>query len=253
MVTDTLGQAEARIGELEGEGFNATGGIRMQAVHDNNVNDLKSQIIILQNKLMEKARMDALDDPEDETTKEVILQDIIIKGYASANNRLIDENKLLKENLNTLHNNGLEDQKKHNQTLSKLTRFTPLPPDDMKETISRLQAELLRKDEFYRQKQETQYEENLQSISALKNEINGLKGDNGAQVDKLQGMLRDNGEYILRREGELLGEIEGLKGRVQGGLERETDYFEKMRVMEGRVGVGVGVGVGGGGEGEVRR
>jgi hypothetical protein len=30
-------------------------------------------------------------------------------------------------------------------------------------------------------------------------------------------MLRDNGEYILKREGELLGEIEELKGKVSGG------------------------------------
>lgn len=184
MVTNTLGQAEARIGELEGEGFNATGGIRMQAIHENNINDLKSQIIILQNKLMEKARMAALDDPSDETTKEVMLQDIIIKGYASANNRLISENKLLKENLNTLSQTKLDAQKIHNQTLSKLS-LTPIPLEDMKETITRLQAELLRKDEFYRQKHQTQYEENLQSIS-----------DKVAQVDKLQGMLRDNGEYI---------------------------------------------------------
>jgi hypothetical protein len=217
MVNDTLGQAEARIGELEGEGFNATGGIRMQAVHENNINDLKSQIIILQNKLMEKARMDALDDPSDETTKEVMLQDIIIKGYASANNRLIDENKLLKQNLNKLNDKGLEDHKKFNQTYIKLTRFTPVPEEDMKETISRLQHELLRKDDFYRKKEETIFTENLQLISGLKLEILGLNGDAGLQVEKLQVMLRDNGEYILRRESELLGEIEGLKGRVQGG------------------------------------
>ena len=182
MVTGTLGQAEARIGELEGEGFNQTGGIRMQAVHENNVNDLKSQIIILQNKLMEKARMDGLDDPEDETTKEVMLQDIIIKGYASANNRLIDENKLLKENLNKLNDHNIEDQKKFNQTYAKLTHWTPLPEDDMKATITRLQDELLRKDDFYRKKESKKSQENLDQISGLKNEINSLKGDAGAQV-----------------------------------------------------------------------
>ena len=154
MLQRTLDSAEEKINELEGNVKDGTGNLRMHAYHEHNVNDLKSQIAMLSNKLYQKDRMKKLDDEDDDNNKEIILMDIMIKGYAKENEKLIDENKHLKESINKLNEKAADDKKEFNQTYAKMTHGSWMnnPETELKDNVKRLKDDLYRKDDYFKQK-----------------------------------------------------------------------------------------------------
>lgn len=242
LLQKALNSAEEKIRELEGDVKDGTGNLRMHAYHEHNVNDLKSQIAMLSNKLYERDRMKKLDDEDDDNNKEIMLMDIMIKGYAKENEKLIDENKLQKENINKMGKKSEDDKKEFNQTYAKMTHGSWMnnPENELKDNVRRLKEDLVRKDENYRHKMEemsnqhkTEYD-NLNSTwkaneTKLVDEINRRIGENNTLRSR-------NPESTFTTDNQKLAQLEEINKDLENDLQENTTYYEaKLADLEANI------------------
>lgn len=176
--------------------------------------------------------MKKFDDVEDDDNKEILLQDIIIRGYAQENGRLIDENKILKMNLNRTNERN-EEEKKAMATKGRQTQGSWMGGDEtqqFKETIHRLQDELERKDKWYKER-ETDLLKEVEEVNAKEVKAQSYQTDYfyiKSELDKRISQEEEfkNSQVIYNRKCDELDEIKNGYERRYKELERDKDRLE---------------------------
>jgi hypothetical protein len=131
------------------------------------ITELEAEVEQLRLKLIEKEKVVKKELVTDLATKENIVNELMVKGFAKENNRLIAECQDLKTLLAEKEDQALRDKRQFGREkgwAEGTLRFEE--EDKLKETIQRLQEELLRKDEFFRT-QSLSNKEKLERFSAL--------------------------------------------------------------------------------------
>jgi hypothetical protein len=149
MLEENLKSAEQRIELLRAP---ARSSHDFFPIVDGNMEELKYQVRQLEEKLAEKHRFGQLDNSGDKAEKEALIAHNLLNGYTKENERMMLENMNLRKLITDMKgrlgeskmggSNGLNDTK------------------ELQNTIQTLQEELLKKDNFYKKKQE----ENLQKL-----------------------------------------------------------------------------------------
>lgn len=115
--------------------------------------EYEAKMSILQAKLAKRELMEGRESKKDEFEKELLVGELLIKGLTKENERLVTENRELKSRVTQLEGDLKDEHRKLLQTKNNYrgtVRFNE--EEEMKETIQRLQNELIKKDDFYRAK-----------------------------------------------------------------------------------------------------
>lgn len=158
-------------------------------------NDYEAQIALLQKQLVDKDKMLRRENKADFSEKEATVLELMVKGYAKENERLLSSQQnaqgRLQEMEKVLKSTGFQ------KSMPKSFQEGSFPfekEEMMKETIKKLQDELIKQDDHYR-KREQETKEKLTKMGGLEEVANNYLKNLEQLKDQIEAV-----KYVDRRK-----------------------------------------------------
>lgn len=165
-------------------------------------NDLHAQVYDLQDKLSKREGLAAKENGGDQLEKELIMGELLLKGLANENERLIGENRSLKSRLNPSTNTeaGLPGFQTESSAFTGRNQYAKTggmsnygsvaldKEQEYLESIDRLKKELQKKDDFYKKKEDNHLieEGRLQEVETEAKKLKTLLQNSEKERETLQ-------------------------------------------------------------------